>query len=122
MPFALVFVVDDEPAIAETHALVLRQHGYDAIAFTNPLSALAAADLKPDLLLSDFLMPQMDGLSLAEKFLVQCPTCKVLLISGAISHAKNHPARGKFEFLEKPCPPPDLLEKIKITLESAAAC
>ena len=89
--------------IAETHALVLRQHGYNAIAFTNPLCALSSADLKPNLLLSDFLMPEMDGLSLAEKLLAQCPTCKVLLISGAISHAENHPARDKFEFLEKPC-------------------
>ena len=116
MSAALIFVVDDEPIIAETHALVLRQHGYNVIAFTNPLAALAAAALKPDLLLSDFLMPQMDGLSLAVEFLQQCPRCKVLMITGAISHASNHPAMGRFEFLEKPLPPPDLLAKIKAML------
>jgi DNA-binding response OmpR family regulator len=116
----IIFVVDDEPRIAETQVLVLQQDAYDAIAFTNPLAALAAAvDLKPDLLLSDFQMPEMNGLSLATELLQQCPTCKVLMISGAISHAKSHPALGKFEFLEKPVSPVDLLARIRAVLDPA---
>ena len=99
-------------------ALVLQRSGYKAIAFTNPLTAISAADLKPDLLLSDFYMPQMDGLSLAVEFQIQCPTCKVLMVSGAIRYAMNHPAMDRFEFLEKPVPPLDLLARIKATLES----
>jgi DNA-binding response OmpR family regulator len=118
----IIFVVDDEPRIAETQVLVLQQNAYDAIAFTNPLAALAAAvDLKPDLLLSDFQMPEMNGLSLATELLQQCPECKVLMISGAISHAKSHPARGKFEFLEKPVSPIDLLARIRAVLDPAVA-
>jgi len=121
MSLALVFVVDDEPAIAETQALVLQMHGYNAIAFTNPLTALSsAADLKPDLLLSDFQMPEMNGLSFAVELQSLCPNCKVLMISGAVSHALHHPARDRFEFLEKPISPPDLLAKIRVTLDSAA--
>jgi DNA-binding NtrC family response regulator len=118
MSGALIFVVDDEPAIAEVHTLVLQRNGYNAIAFTNPLTALCASDLKPDLLLSDFYMPQMDGLSLATELQMRCPTCKVLMISGAIRQAMNHPAMGRFEFLEKPVPARDLLARIKATLES----
>ena len=63
-------------------------------------------------------MPQMDGLSLAVELQTQCPTCKVLMVSGAIRYAVNHPAMDRFEFLEKPVPPLDLLARIKATLES----
>jgi DNA-binding NtrC family response regulator len=116
----VIFVVDDEPMIAETQAIILRLHAYDAIAFTNPLSALSAAlNRTPDLLLSDFQMPEMNGLSLATELLLRCPKCKVLMISGAISHARNHPAVGMFEFLQKPVSPLDLLAKIRATLDSA---
>ncbi|MBB5060188.1 DNA-binding NarL/FixJ family response regulator [Granulicella aggregans] len=49
-----VFVVDDETVIATTLTAILKQSGFDAVGFTNPLKALAAADEKsPDLLISD---------------------------------------------------------------------
>jgi DNA-binding response OmpR family regulator len=118
MSSALIFVVDDEPVIVETLAVVLQRHGYSAIAFTNPLAALSAAHLKPDLLLCDFRMPEMDGLTLAVEFQKQCPTCKVLMFSGAISQARNHPAVARFAFLEKPLSPPELLARISATLNS----
>ena len=113
----LVFVVDDQSVIAETLAHLLRLNAYTAIAFTNPLSALSAAgDLKPDLLLSDFQMPEMNGIDLANQLLLKCPGCKVLMISGAIVQAEQHPLAGRFELLEKPLPAPYLLAKIKTTL------
>jgi DNA-binding NtrC family response regulator len=118
MPEAVIFVVDDEGLIAETLALILRQRAYRAVAFSKPQEALAAAaNLKPDLLLSDYLMPEMNGLTLATELLQQYPECKVLMVSGAIGHAADHPDRGKFEFIEKPIPPNDLLKKIKALLE-----
>jgi len=118
MPEAVIFVVDDEGLIAETLALILRQREYTAVAFSKPREALAAAaNLKPDLLLSDYLMPDMNGLTLATEILQQYPECKVLMVSGAIGHAANHPARERFEFLEKPVPPQDLLKKVKALLD-----
>jgi DNA-binding NtrC family response regulator len=118
MPEAVIFVVDDEAFIAETLAIILRQRAYTAVAFTKPREALAAAaNLKPDLLLSDYLMPEMNGLNLATELLEQYPECKVLMVSGAVGHAANHPARGRFEFLEKPVPPKQLLEKVKELLK-----
>jgi CheY-like chemotaxis protein len=53
-----VFVVDDENVIASTLATILKQSGFEATAFTNPLEALDATRLKtPDLLISDVMMP-----------------------------------------------------------------
>lgn len=78
-----VFVVDDEPVIASTLAAILKLHGYSATSFTNPLEALAAARLRaPDLVISDVVMPGLSGVDLAIQLKVQCPDCRILLISG----------------------------------------
>jgi DNA-binding NtrC family response regulator len=114
----IIFVVDDEALIAETLALILRKRDYTAIPFSKPQDALAAAtEMKPDLLVSDYLMPGMNGLTLADELLQQCPECKVLMVSGAISHAADHPARDRFEFLEKPVALDYLLERVRATLD-----
>ena len=111
-----VFVVDDEPSIAETQMLILRRFSYNAIAFTNPLKALeAAGELQPDLLLSDYRMPQMDGVNLADRIQQLCPACKVLMLTGAIGHIGDQGSE-RFEFLEKPIAPLDLVAKIGAAL------
>src|SRR5580693_8852595 len=79
----LVFVVDDETAIAETAALILCGGALDARAFTDPHAALTAARLEaPDLLLSDVIMPGLNGFQLSTGIVEDCPQCKVLLFSG----------------------------------------
>ncbi|RXH53938.1 response regulator [Granulicella sibirica] len=83
-----VFVVDDETVIATTLTAILKQTGFDAVGFTNPLKALAAADDKsPDLLISDVVMPQLSGIDLAIQLKEKAPACKVLLFSGQASTA-----------------------------------
>jgi DNA-binding NtrC family response regulator len=118
MPQGVIFVVDDEAVIAETLALILRKRDYTAWPFSRPHEALAAAaGLKPDLLLSDYLMPEMNGLALAEQLLEQCPECKVLMVSGAVPQAVRHPAAEKYEFLEKPVAPEFMLAKVEAALK-----
>jgi DNA-binding NtrC family response regulator len=114
----LIFVVEEEPALAEVVAAYLEQSGFAVAAFTCPVKALAAsASRKPDLLLSDFKMDGMDGLTLATKMTERHPTCKVLIMSGDIHDATTHPARNSFEFLQKPIPMSSLLAKIAEILD-----
>jgi DNA-binding NtrC family response regulator len=117
MPGPLLFVVDDEPAIASTLEIILREENYTAVGFSDPEAALAAASaVQPDLLLSDFLMPGMDGLTLATELQRRCPNCKVLMFSAASNLASKHPAWHRFEFLDKPLPMPMLLAHLKAAL------
>jgi CheY-like chemotaxis protein len=79
-----VFVVDEENTIASTLELTLRNRGFDAHSFDDPIAALKAAQSKPpDLLVTDVLMPQMNGVELAIRIRQDCPSYKVLLFSRA---------------------------------------
>jgi FixJ family two-component response regulator len=49
---SVVFVVDDEPIIASTQAMILKWNGFDATSFTDPLEALRPHTLEPLTLLS----------------------------------------------------------------------
>jgi len=82
----LVFVVDDETLIATTLTAILKNSGFDALSFTDPLDALLAAESQcPDVLLSDVMMPQLNGVDLGVQFKAIHPKCKVLLFSGHAS-------------------------------------
>jgi len=113
-----VFVVDDEHTIASSTAMILRQQGFNATFFTQPLEALQAARSEsPDLLLSDVAMPLLSGIDLAIQVKKSCPSCKILLFSGqaATSNMLNAArANGhNFEILSKPVHPTELLRKIQ---------
>lgn len=113
-----IFVVDDEPVIAETLALILKRNGYSAEAFVNPLEALDATLVNaPDLLISDVMMPQLSGVDLAIRVKKHCPDCNILLFSGQAGTADLlSPARElghHFHLLAKPIHPSDLLQRIR---------
>jgi DNA-binding NtrC family response regulator len=119
-----IIVVDDEPVIASTLAIILRQVGFDVTSFTEPFEALKAAKLEaPDLLISDVVMPELSGVDLAIQMQESCPNCKVLLFSGQSATAGMLDAARanghNFELLLKPVHPKDLLREIeKVTGES----
>lgn len=112
-----VFVVDDEPVIATTLALILRAAGFDTQSFTNPLEALDAANAgQPTLLISDVHMPQMFGIELAIRVIAKNPKCKILLFSGQASTSnlieKARSQGNDFTLIAKPIQPDDLLREI----------
>jgi DNA-binding NtrC family response regulator len=121
-----IFVVDDEEIIATTLAMILRNYGFDAIPFSQPLKALEASrSQSPDLLISDVAMPDINGIELAIQLLKICPECKVLLFSGqANTQSLLESARDNgndFEIISKPVHPTDLLRRIRDQFEPALA-
>ena len=78
-----IFVVDDQPSIASTLADILRLSGFDAVWFTNPAEALAAAKSDcPNLVISDIDMPLLSGIELAIQLKEMHLDCDVLLMTG----------------------------------------
>ncbi|WP_188760810.1 response regulator [Edaphobacter acidisoli] len=113
-----VYVVDDEKVIADTLVVLLRQSGFLAESFSNPLNALERASTEaPNLLISDVMMPQMSGIDLAIRLRALHPLCKVLLFSGQAATAdllqKAREEGYNFDLLLKPVHPTDLLAAIQ---------
>jgi CheY-like chemotaxis protein len=110
--YLTVFVVDDEPVIADTLAMILQACGVTTRVFYNGQDALkAASQEQPDFVISDVLMPKMDGFELATQLKKRFPRCQILLISGSIAVQQDSPKAG-FEILNKPIPPEILIQRI----------
>ena len=76
-PATQIFVVDDEPVIASTLAAILNASGFHATAFTSPIDAIEAAEREgPGLLISDVVMPGMNGVDLAIHLKSLCPNAR----------------------------------------------
>lgn len=80
-----VLVVDDHPDVRGVFAEFLRELGYAVLTADGPRQAqgFACGPTRIDLLLTDFRMPEMNGVQLAHWFQVHSPSTKVLLISGS---------------------------------------
>jgi CheY-like chemotaxis protein len=117
-PKQKVLVADDERVIADTLAIILNQNGYDASAvYTGTDAVDRARTVKPDLVISDVIMPDMNGIDAAIRIRAMLPKCKILLFSGQAATAdllENARQQGhEFEILAKPVHPQDLLAKLK---------
>jgi FixJ family two-component response regulator len=114
-----IFVVDDEPAIVETLATILKVSGFSAKPFLNALDALAeiAETSCPALVLTDINMPHMSGIDLGIRVREVCPRCKVVLFSGRICPPQMleiaQRAGYDFPIIEKPIHPTKLIEEVK---------
>lgn len=113
-----VLVVDDERVIADTLAIILNQHGFEASAvYTGTGAVERAGEIRPDLVISDVIMPDMNGIEAAIRIRKNLPECKILLFSGQAATAdllEKARAQGhEFEILAKPVHPQDLLAKLK---------
>ena len=113
-----VLVVDDERVIADTLSTILNQNGFDASAVYSGISAVdRAREMRPELVISDVIMQDMNGIEAAIRIREILPGCKILLFSGQAATAdllERARAQGhEFEILAKPVHPQDLLAKLK---------
>ena len=112
-----IFVVDDEPVIASTLTAILNMSGFSAKSFTAPMDVMAASRSdRPDLMISDVVMPGISGVELAIKMRAQYPSCKILLFSGQAGTSDllaNARTRGhNFRLLLKPVDPAVMLSNV----------
>jgi DNA-binding response OmpR family regulator len=113
-----VVVVDDEATIANTLVEILADEGYDArTAYTGEDAVELAASFRPDILISDVVIPGMNGVDAAVKIREILPRCLIILFSGqaaTVDLLKKARERGhEFEILAKPIKPENLLAVIR---------
>jgi DNA-binding NtrC family response regulator len=119
---ARILVVDDEPRIADSLAIIFQLAGYAASAVYSGEDALACmAALHPSLVIADVVMPGLDGIELAKTIRESYPNCWVLLFSGnadtqEILNKATHEGYA-FEVMAKPVSPPDMLAKVAALLD-----
>jgi CheY-like chemotaxis protein len=101
-----ILVVDDDPSVLATYRRLLSRAGYTTLTADDPSSLLAHAELDPavDLLLLDYKMPGMDGLTLLAELRRRRCAARCILISAFLNPDVRHRARelGVDEVLEKP--------------------
>jgi DNA-binding NtrC family response regulator len=120
-----VLVVDDETIIADTLAMILRQFGYDVCVAYDGKVAVSMANLGVvDALISDVVMPHLNGIEAAQIITAMHPNCKVILFSGQATTVQlqgNAEQRtNAFEILAKPVPPCEILRRLGMATLSPA--
>jgi CheY-like chemotaxis protein len=113
-----VLVVDDEMLIADTIVQILNRNGFQAKAAYSGKDAIESAKLyKPTTILSDVLMPQIDGVETAIAIRQYLPDSRIVLFSGqsaTVEILERARAMGyDFELLPKPIHPTELLRHLR---------
>jgi PAS domain S-box-containing protein len=118
-----ILLVEDEEEVNDLARECLEGSGYRVLAARHPGQALLMAERHKgpiDLLLTDVVMPHMNGGELSERIGAMRPGIRVLYVSGytnaAISHRKE--LRGGGAFLEKPFMPDALVAKVREVIDS----
>jgi two-component system, cell cycle sensor histidine kinase and response regulator CckA len=117
-----ILLVEDEEGLRALNARGLTSRGYTVLQAGNGVEALDVlekSDDKIDLVVSDVVMPEMDGPTLLRELRVRNPALKIIFVSGYAEDAfqKHLPADGQqFDFLAKPFTLKQLVAKVKETM------
>ena len=113
-----VYFIDDSATMREVVKIAFRRENFNVVTCSDMASAVAQfGETVPDAVISDVIMPDMNGIEAAISIRGFLPTCKILLFSGQAATAdllENARTRGyEFEILAKPVHPQDLLTKLR---------
>jgi two-component system nitrogen regulation response regulator NtrX len=116
-----ILVVDDEPDIRRLVSEILEDEGYEVAMAENASEARQLkASVKPNLILLDIWMPDMDGITLLKEWVADDPLlCPVVMMSGhgSVEAAVEATRLGAYDFLEKPLSLAKLLLIVERALE-----
>jgi two-component system cell cycle sensor histidine kinase/response regulator CckA len=116
-----ILLVEDEDGLRSLNARGLRSRGYSVIEASNGIEAMEALEQKNgavDLVVSDVVMPEMDGPTLLKAMRERNPDLKIIFVSGYAEDAfeKSLPENEQFAFLPKPFALSQLVAKVKETM------
>ncbi len=116
-----ILLVEDEEGLRALNARGLTSRGYTVLEAGNGVEAIDVLEKsgKPvDLVVSDVVMPEMDGPTLARELRSRNPGLKIIFVSGYAEDAfqKHLPEHGQFAFLPKPFTLKQLVAAVKETL------
>ena len=120
-PTETLLVVDDDYSVRDLEAQILRLHGYNVLEAEDAMEALRLAGQTATihLLITDFAMPEIDGLELSRRFRAVHPKAPVLMVSGSFALIQNRAEDlDHFEFLAKPFQFDALLRKVRALLDA----
>lgn len=118
-----ILLVEDEEGLRSLNARGLRSRGYSVIEASNGVEAMEALEQKDgavDLVVSDVVMPEMDGPTLLKTMRGRNPDLKIIFVSGYAEDAfgKSLPENQQFAFLPKPFTLSQLVAAVKETMAS----
>jgi two-component system cell cycle sensor histidine kinase/response regulator CckA len=116
-----ILLVEDEDAVRALNARMLISRGYSVIEAESGVAALKALEQhggEVDLVVSDVVMPEMDGPTLLGELRKRNPKIRFVFVSGYAEEAfqKNLPEGEEFHFLPKPFTMTQLVEKVKAAM------
>jgi two-component system, cell cycle sensor histidine kinase and response regulator CckA len=112
-----ILLVDDEEGVRKLCRAVLQSNGYNVLEAENGQAALSAYEKnahKVDMLLTDLVMRQMNGVELGSVLGARNPALKILYMSGY----RDYPGEAPADFLHKPFTPDALLSKVREVLDA----
>ena len=115
-----ILLVEDEDGLRALNARGLKSRGYTVLEASNGLEAIDAFDKhgRVDLVVSDVVMPEMDGPTLLKELRRRDQNVKIIFVSGYAEEAfsKNLPSQEQYAFLAKPFTLKQLVAEVKKTL------
>lgn len=118
-----VLLVEDEDQVRAVAAEVLRKYGYHVLEARSPGEALLVCEQHPvniHLLLTDVIMPKMNGRQLAQRMLGMRPNLRVIYMSGYTDNVITHHGvlDSDVAFVQKPLTPLPLVTKVREVLDA----
>src|SRR5919106_1254847 len=116
----MILLVEDEDSARHAFAQILRNKGHAVMEAANGIEALAMLDKRHfDLVISDILMPNLDGYTLVARIRMKWPNIPIILTSGYLSQdAAKAMLHGSAEFIPKPIDPTALIATVQRLLPS----